>query len=204
MANDLQTLLNDDCQSSSEDLQTLLNDGGNVLVLEQKLVKMEQDCDRTIALLEQGLQMRQQAHRAHLTYLPLQTRPSQLDKASPEAVEAFARIKWRMPVTACASDSTSLGTSTRPNPNGHGKASPEAVEAFARIKWRMPVTASHSTSIGTSLRPNPNGHHVGAREGDQHNRNTHTRSILASLVFEYCLGLSSNPSITKEYIKLCK
>ena len=117
MANDLQTLLNDDCQSSSEDLQTLLNDGGNVLVLEQKLVKMEQDCDRTIALLEQGLQMRQQAHRAHLTYLPLQTRPSQLDKASPEAVEAFARIKWRMPVTA--SHSTSIGTSLRPNPNGH-------------------------------------------------------------------------------------
>ena len=34
--------------------------GGNVLVLEQKLVKMEQDCDRTIALLEQRLQMRQQ------------------------------------------------------------------------------------------------------------------------------------------------
>lgn len=138
-AHELQTLLNDDCQSSSEDLQTLLNDGGNVLVLEQKLVKMEQDCDRTIALLEQGLQMRQQAHRAHLTYLPLQARPSQLDKASLEAVEAFARIKWRMPVVV--SDSTSLGTSTRSKPNGHGKASPEAVEAFARINWRMPVTA---------------------------------------------------------------
>ena len=150
------------CQSSSEDLQTLLNDGGNVLVFEQKLVKMEQDCDRPIALLEQRLQIRQQAHRVHLTYLPLQTRPWQLGKASPEAVEAFARIKWRMPVTA--SDSTSLGTSTRPNPNGHGKASPEAVEAFARIKWRMPVITSHSTSLGTSLRTNTNGHHVGARK----------------------------------------
>jgi hypothetical protein len=71
--------------------------GGNVLVLEQKLVKMEQDWNRTIALLEQRQQMRQQAHRAHLTCLPLQIRPSQLDQASPEAVEAFARIKWRMP-----------------------------------------------------------------------------------------------------------
>jgi hypothetical protein len=161
MANDLPTLLNDDCQSSSEDLQTLLNDGGNVLVFEQKLVKMEQDCDRPIALLEQRLQIRQQAHRVHLTYLPLQTRPWQL-----------------------------------------GKASPEAVEAFARIKWRMPVITSHSTSLGTSTRPN--GHHVGEREGDQHNRNNHTRCILARLVFEYCLGLSSNLSITKEYIKLCK